>query len=592
MTLRQFHSLVGVAPIVWMIAISLNAQGQGVPSTLSLNSNFTNNFSGVSLAGAVDLSANISAGSGQISQIAFAPGINEQAYVSTFENGIWRYDYDPTSTNFLSNGVQVVEDSTLEVIPPPSSDPRLGTGEPNGSLGIAFHDDPSLGTVMYVAPAVAFSGGTANSLSLVQTQRIVRLTDTGGNGVFGDQANDVNQVIVDNVWVNEHHQINQLQVEGDSLFVATGSRTSFGGLNSDGVTFENPGENAYTGAVNFIEDLTAITDQTTTNISGFNIPDFNSDSVIDDLDAKVDSQPFSSNDPSKLRVFSTGMRNIYGIAHDSEGDLWISMNEENSDGPDSLIESQFKNDHLFPKLNELVGDWKVDGDHLSDPGDPNHLTSDPSAVALANGYFSSFVEEFVVSNQSRSSFGGLDFFGQDTEDESLRGDILVTQSFDDQVLVMFDHVTGDQTTVLDGSTSDRILEIQRDHLGNFLVAGQNGRISLLLVDSNVVFGDLDGDGEVLVSDWVIFRTNLDTDISGLTLEDAAMLGDLDGDLDIDVNDFGLFKTAFENVNGAGSLSAAIAVPEPSCAGLAILASVMLVLHKRSSCAASHLHFRA
>ena len=450
--------------------------GLAVPSSLTLNPAFSSNFSGVSIAGAVDLSGNISEGSGQITQIAFAPGNDTQVYVATFENGIWRYDYDPTSADFFSNGVKVVEDSTVLVTPPPSSDPRLGTAAPNGSLGIAFHDDPTLGTVMYLAPAVAFSGGTANSLALVQPQRIVRLTDAGGNGVFGDEAADVNQIIVDNIWVNEHHQLNQLQVLGNSLYAAVGTRTSFGGTGD-----EFPGETAYSGAVNFIEDLTAIADQTTTNISGFVIPDSNSDGVIDDFDAKVDTQPFASTDVSKLRVFSTGMRNIYGIAFDNDGQLFVSMNEENSDGPDKLYLSQFRNDHLFPKQNELVGDWKIDGDH-----DVNELSSDPSSVALTSGYFANFVVPFAESVQDRSSFGGLDFFSQLTEDETLRGNILVSQSFDNQVVVMFNHVTGAQTTMLDGSTSDRILEIQTDPSGNLLVAGQNGRVTLVTVATTSV----------------------------------------------------------------------------------------------------------
>ena len=124
-------------------------QAQGSSSLLRLNSTFSNNFSGVSIAGAVNLRSNLSEGSGQITQLAFAPGNDSQIYVATFENGIWRYDYDPTSVNFLSNGVKVVQDSV--VASPPSPDPRLGTGDPNGSLGIAFHDDPNLGTVMYLS---------------------------------------------------------------------------------------------------------------------------------------------------------------------------------------------------------------------------------------------------------------------------------------------------------------------------------------------------------------------------------------------------------------------------------------------------------
>ena len=467
--MRTKFSVLILSIVFGAIFLAAPSWGQGI----RLNSNFQNTFSGVEIAGVVNLRSDMPLGSGQIAQIAFAPGDTDHVYVATFENGIWRYDYDPSSANFFSNGVQVVEDSV--VASPPSPDPRLGTGSPNGSLGIAFHDDPVLGTVMYLAPAVAFGGGQPSSLANVQRQRIVRLTDDGGNGVFGDEAGDVNQIIVDNVWVNTHHEINQLQVIGDSLYAAVGTRTSFGGTGN-----EVPGETAYSGSVNFIEDLTAIPDTSTTNISGFIIPDFDLDGDIDDFDAKVDAQPFGSNDVSKLRVFSTGMRNIYGIAFDDNGQLFVSMNEENADGPDKLYASNFKDDHLFPKQNELLGDWKFDGDH-----DTDELAFDPSSVALANGYFANFVTPFVESDQRRSSFGGIEFISQLADDQDLRGNILVAQSFDSQVVVMFDFITGDQITMLENINGnegiDRILEVKNDHLGNILVAGQLGRVTLVTV---------------------------------------------------------------------------------------------------------------
>ena len=247
--------------VIFLVGPSL-VQAQGTSSTLTLNPTFSNNFSDVAIEGAVNLRSDMPIGSGQITQIAFAPGNDTQVYVATFENGIWRYDYDPTSVNFFSNGVKVVQDSV--VASPPSPDPRLGTGNPNGSLGIAFHDDPNLGVVMYIAPAVAFGGGVPSSLANVQRQRIVRLTDTGGNGVYGDEPADVNQIIVDNVWVNTHHEINQLQVIGNSLYAAVGTRTSFGGT---GRRVSRRGR-LHAVAVNFIEDLTAIPDTTTTNVSG------------------------------------------------------------------------------------------------------------------------------------------------------------------------------------------------------------------------------------------------------------------------------------------------------------------------------------
>ena len=175
------------------------------------------------------------------------------------------------------------------------------------------------------------------------------------------------------------------------------------------------------------------------------------------------------------------MRNIYGIAFDDGGNLFISMNEENSDGPDKLYLSQFRDDHLFPKQNELLGDWKIDGDH-----DTDELAFDPSSVALDNGYFANFVTPFAESGQRRSSFGGLDFISELAADEELRGNILVSQSFDAEVVVMFDRVTGAELTMLDGSENDRILEIQTDPFGNLLVAGQLGRVTLVTVTADPV----------------------------------------------------------------------------------------------------------
>ena len=105
---------------IFLAAPSL-IQAQGTSSRLSLNSTFSSNFSGIAIAGAVNLRSNMPLGSGQITQLAFAPGNDSQVYVATFENGIWRYDYDPTSVNFFSNGVKVVQDSV--VASPPSPDP-------------------------------------------------------------------------------------------------------------------------------------------------------------------------------------------------------------------------------------------------------------------------------------------------------------------------------------------------------------------------------------------------------------------------------------------------------------------------------------
>ena len=41
----------------------------------------------------------------------FCPGINDKVYVSTSRDGIFRFDYDPTSANPLTNGVIAVPTS-------------------------------------------------------------------------------------------------------------------------------------------------------------------------------------------------------------------------------------------------------------------------------------------------------------------------------------------------------------------------------------------------------------------------------------------------------------------------------------------------
>lgn len=91
------------------------------------------NFSGISQIGS---------SVGDITQMVFGP--DGKLYVSTFTNGIKRFDYNPNGS--LTNGVTVWSR--------PNDFPG---GQLNGSLGVAFHQDPTLGTVMYISPAVSSS---------------------------------------------------------------------------------------------------------------------------------------------------------------------------------------------------------------------------------------------------------------------------------------------------------------------------------------------------------------------------------------------------------------------------------------------------
>ncbi len=92
--------------------------------------------------------------------------------------------------------------------------------------------------------------------------------------------------------------------------------------------------------------------------------------------------------------------------------------------------------------------------------------------------------------------------------------------------------------------------------------------------------DLNFDGIINGVDWNVFRANHLVPIDPtLTLAESAGLGDLDGDLDVDVADFRLFKTDFIAANGAAAW-AALSVPEPGSLALAAVACALAVAARR------------
>ena len=68
----------------------------------------------------------------------------------------------------------------------------------------------------------------------------------------------------------------------------------------------------------------------------------------------------------------------------------------------------------------------------------------------------------------------------------------------------------------------------------------------------------------------------------MTLEQAYELGDLDNDFDNDLNDFILFFGAYEFINGEGSFTAALTVPEPSSCLLACFCSIYFLAYRLRS----------
>jgi len=278
---------------------------------------------------------------GVITQLAFDPNDDNSLYVATWMNGIWRYDYSEGGA--ISNGAQIVS---------PQVDLDRDNTHENGSYGIAFHDDPVHGSVMYLSRAL--QNDTSFDPRTQGLGSIVRINDANGDGTWGG-AGDLNQTIADNIYIAQWvHQLNQFAIHGNTLYISAGSLTSNGGVDFGGDTGVNSsvGEVAHSASILFIEDLTQV--GLADNAAYF---DIGTDLIADEQAFRTDTNVFTSTDPGKLRVFSTGLRNPFGIAVNDQGDLFVTNNQGGATASleDQLYLSQFQDDHGFNKAGDAVG---------------------------------------------------------------------------------------------------------------------------------------------------------------------------------------------------------------------------------------------
>lgn len=192
-----------------------------------------------------------------VSQLAFDPRTPEYLYaVRTFTGKITRYDY--ASDGQLSQPFDVA----------------TGLAYP---VGLAFKD-----SALYVTQNVTGDG------------RIARLRDLDHDGFYEERSDFVRNI------PRGDHQVNQLQIRGETLWTSIGQRGNNG----------NPiYENVYTGTLVRIADLSQIDYDSSAN-------------YLPDSTTFVDPAPVDG----YLRRYARGFRNAFGVRVAEDGGLWVTDN--------------------------------------------------------------------------------------------------------------------------------------------------------------------------------------------------------------------------------------------------------------------------
>lgn len=271
----------------------------------------------------------------QITQMAFDS--EQRLYAITLDKGVFSFFYD-INTGTLSDMKQAVNI--------------------NG-LGIGFH---------------------GNTMYLISDDKLVRLTDDNGNGVWGEDG-ETRVNIVEGIPLGDH-AVDHIQISGNTLYVGIGTRTV------DGMYTQtqppNPdslGESSYGGSIAWIQDLT----QVPSLPNAAQLRDENNN-LLANKDFITNAAPYTSTAQNQLIVHSAGARNPFGIAFDGSGNLWMTnnYNRANSTADGQIIPNP--NDLLDDDLSDDVQDQFFRVSYQADYGYPNsNWRNNPTATAA--GFF-------------------------------------------------------------------------------------------------------------------------------------------------------------------------------------------------------------
>ncbi|MBE9206731.1 hypothetical protein IQ244_09435 [Nostoc sp. LEGE 06077] len=386
----------------------------------------------------------------RITQLAFGP--DQRLYASTTNADVWSFAYNK-KTGLLSD---------------------RQTATTIGGLGIGFE---------------------GNQMYLSANNRLVRLSDSNNNGLWGESG-ETNVNIVEGIPFGDH-SANQIQIHNHTLYLGIGTRTIDGRNRLFGE--DNFGETSYGGTISWIQDLTRVPDLP----NAAQLRD-EAGQLLQDTAFFTSSAPYSSTATDKLIVHSAGARNPFGLGLDGDGNLWFTNNygraDSNGDGtstahPQDALDADFSNDvhdQLFKAelkadygyvndnwrnnpdaiasgffdANNLVRSTTFDNLYtdaytLHDPQNPDGLGPSSSADGIA----------FYLGDRLPSEFQGQAFIARWNRGPITETDRENSLSYGDVVLV--DPETGEVTQVADGFRNP--LAILADSEGIF-VADFNGGI--------------------------------------------------------------------------------------------------------------------
>lgn len=421
-------------------------------------------------------------------QIAIGPG--NRLYATSFVAPMASYAIDP-ATGALTD--------------------RRAVGQTAFGLAFSSHAVPGSAesSYMYLARNQNYQG------------TISRLTDTDGDGVWGETAQgELSVDLVTGVPIGDH-TLDQIQVSGNQLFVGIGARTNNGLTgNLTGLSFQDTktgpvpggfgdgtpgftyGETSYNGAIATISDLSLVPN--TANAAQLRDgPGGTSGNLLSGREAFLPGAPqatlpYTCTAPDKLVVHSAGTRNPYGLAIDSTGALWFTNNygraNSNGDGtsipqPQDFLDSDISND-VHDQLFRAVpgGDYRYDNANFRNapefPDIPVASVTFDNLDAGAANFGQLHDPAHPVGLGPSSSTNGLDFGFLDLTGTFRTGsrEYALISRWTDSVaeaapgtdtltyrdILVVDPLTGDATRLADGFNNP--IDVEADGTGGYYVA--------------------------------------------------------------------------------------------------------------------------